>query len=267
MMRRMLTRPLRAAVRTTSGRARWQWLWRRLHHEALIGRHFGEGDFHRSGELAALQRVQAARPRATVVLDVGANHGGWSLEARRLWPGAAVHAFEPAQETFDRLVAATKDARVVCVRAACGVEPGVGRLHSVPGMPGLSSLHDRDLSGVNLTMTEVEEVPVTTLAAYCEQQGITEVDMLKVDAEGHDLAVLLGAGALITEGRVAAVQFEFGGTNIDARTFLRDFVRLLEPRYRIFRLLLDGLEELDYSEREEVFVATNYLALRSDLLT
>ena len=37
MMRRLLTRPLHAAVRATSGRTSWQWLWRRLHHEALIG--------------------------------------------------------------------------------------------------------------------------------------------------------------------------------------------------------------------------------------
>jgi FkbM family methyltransferase len=265
-MRGLLTRPLRAAARATAGRSRWQWLWRRLHAEALVGRHFGEGDFLRSGELAALQRVRRSRPQAAVVLDVGANHGGWALEARQMWPGAAVHAFEPATETFDRLLEATQDAGITCVRAACGAENGVAELHSVPGLPGLSSLHDRDLTGVNLTMTEIEEVPVTTLATYCAQQGITEIDMLKVDAEGHDLAVLLGAGPLITEGRVAAVQFEFGGTNIDARTFLRDFVRLLSPHYRIYRLLLDGLEELHYSEREEIFVATNYLALRADLV-
>ena len=265
-MRRLVTRPLRAAARATAGRSRWQWLWQRLHEEALVGRHFGEGDLHRSGELAALQRVHRARPRARVILDVGANHGGWAIEARGLWPGAAVHAFEPARDTFERLVTATEDAGVTCVRVACGAVVGVADLHSVPGMPGLSSLHDRDLSGVNLAMTEVERVPVTTVAAYCEEQGIVEVDMLKVDAEGHDYDVLLGAGTLITEGRIAAVQFEFGGTNIDARTFLRDFVRLLSPHYRIYRLLLDGLEELHYSEREEIFVATNYLALRSDVV-
>ena len=153
------------------------------------------------------------------------------------------------------------------MRSACGSEVGTAEIHSVPGLPGLSSLHDRDLSAVDLVMNEVEEVPVTTREVYCSQQGLTEVDFLKVDAEGHDLAVLQGAGALITEGRVAAVQFEFGGTNIDARTFLRDFVRLLSPHYRLYRLLLDGLEELHYSEREEIFVATNYLALRTDLAT
>ena len=262
-LRSLVARPVLRLLRTTAGRSRWQWLWRRLHHEVLLGRNFGEGDFTRSGELAAMRRVGAARPHARVVVDVGANHGGWALEARRQWADAAIHAFEPAAATYRRLVAATEGADITCVPMACGDEPGSGRLHSVPGMPGLSSMHERDLSGVTLTMSEVEEISVTTLDAYCAEQGITEIDMLKVDAEGHDLAVLLGARSMIEHGQIAAIQFEFGGTNIDSRTFLRDFVRLLTPRYRLYRLLVDGVEELDYSEREEIFVATNFLAERS----
>lgn len=263
MIRTLLTRPVVRALRATAGRTRWQWLWRRLHAEALIGRNFGEGDFTRSGELAVLRRVQADRPNARVIVDVGANHGGWSLEARRLWPEAAIHAFEPSAATYERLVSATEGAGITCVRLACSDKPGVAELHSVPGLPGLSSMHERDLSGVALTMSEIEQVPVTTLETYCREQGITEIDLLKVDAEGHDLAVLQGAGSLVTEGKVGAIQFEFGGTNIDSRTFLRDFVRLLSPHYHLYRLLLDGVEPLDYSEREEIFVATNYLAERS----
>ena len=100
---------------------------------------------------------------------------------------------------------------------------------------------------------------MTTVDAYCAAEGIERVDYLKVDAEGHDLAVLQGAAGMLEVG-VRFVQFEFGGGNIDSRTFLRDFVRLLEPRYRISRVLTDGLEPVDYSERDEVFLTTNFLA-------
>lgn len=262
-LRGVLTRPALRFLRITGGLSRWQWMWRRLHEESLSGRNFGEGDFRRSGELAALDLLHQRNPAAQVVLDVGANDGSWALEARRLWPVADIHAFEPSEATFALLTEATCGTGIACVRSACIDRPGTGRLHSVPGMSGLSSLHERDLRAVQLTMTDVEEVPVTTVAAYCQEHRITHIDLLKIDVEGHELSVLQGAGALVTEGRIAAIQFEFGGTNIDSRTFLRDFVDLLSPRYRIHRLLIDGLEELRYSERQEIFVATNFLALAS----
>ena len=56
-------------------------------------------------------------------------------------------------------------------------------------------------------------------------------------------------------------QFEFGGTDIDSRIFLRDFFRLFEPTHRVHRLVRDGMESLDYSERAEVFDTSHFLAL------
>jgi hypothetical protein len=131
----------------------------------------------------------------------------------------------------------------------------------VPGISGLASLHARDLTEHHLAMTATEDVPVTTVDDYCAEHDIGRIDFLKVDAEGHDLAVLKGARGAIDEGRVRLIQFEFGGANIDSRTYLRDFVRLLTPRYKLHRLMVDGVEPVDYTEAEEVFVTANYLAV------
>jgi hypothetical protein len=109
-------------------------------------------------------------------------------------------------------------------------------------------------------MDRVERIALTTLDSYCAFEGIQKIDFLKIDAEGHDLEVLKGASTMLAEGRITYVQFEFGGANIDSRTFLRDFVTLLTPRYSLWRLLSDGVELLEYSEREEIFITTNFLA-------
>jgi FkbM family methyltransferase len=194
------------------------------------------------------------------VLDVGANVGGWSLAARRNWPHADIHAFEPAAATYALLSAAVQDADVTVVRAACGASTGVVTLHSVPGLPGLTSVYPRDLLEHRLEMSGIEDVPMITVDDYCSDIGIDRIDFLKVDAEGHDLAVLHGAASMLNTGRIRFVQFEFGGANIDSRTFLRDFVRLLEPRYALSRLLVNGLESLAYSEAEEIFMTANFLA-------
>jgi len=64
--------------------------------------------------------------------------------------------------------------------------------------------------------------------------------------------------------RVGVVQFEFGGCNIDTRTFLQDFWYLLTGAgYRLHRLGPNGLTPVDrYRETDEVFVTTNYFAAR-----
>jgi FkbM family methyltransferase len=165
----------------------------------------------------------------------------------------------PSERVHGELVAATAGRGITCVRAACGDRPGAADLYVVEGLDELSSLHRRDLASHGMTMTALETVDVTTVDAYCAAQGIERVDYLKVDAEGHDLAVLQGAAGMLEVG-VRFVQFEFGGGNIDSRTFVRDFVRLLEPRYRVSRMLTDGLEAVEYSERDEVFLTTNFLA-------
>jgi FkbM family methyltransferase len=245
--------------RAVNGKARWQPLFRRLHRLALAGRNYGEGDCASSGEISVLRHSWTARAKDAVVLDVGANLGAWTENVLAEWPNAQVHAFEPAAETFQSLVSRV-GRRATCVNVACGAEVGQVTLHSVQGLPGLSSLYERDLSDHDLAVTSHEEVTVTTVDDYCASNAIEHVDFLKIDAEGHDLAVLQGAQRMLSDGRVECIQFEFGGANLDSRTYLRDFVRMLEPRYKIFRILVDAVEPLEYSEAEEVFVTSNFLA-------
>lgn len=249
----------RRFVRQTAGRRKWQVFYAKLHRMSLAGRNIGEGSFEVSGEIAVLDWAARTMPEAKVVVDVGANMGGWAMEAARRWPSARVFAFEPSASTFKQLVERAGSS-VTCVQSAIGDTVEVARLHQVPGVSGLSSLYARDLADHSMEMSVVEEVPVTTLDAFAAERGITHIDFLKIDAEGHDLAVLRGAKALIDGGLINMIQFEFGGANIDSRTYLRDFVRLLESHYQISRMLIDGLEPLAYSEREEIFVTTNFIA-------
>ena len=255
-----LRRTAGRALRLTAGKAEWQFIWRRLHAASLVGRNFGQADVDRSGELPALRYVRAKRPEAKVILDVGANVGHWSTQARRFWPSAAIHAFEPARETYERLVEARHEHRATCVQAACGAVSGTATLYAVRGFPGLSSLYERNLEAHELSMQPDEIATVTTVDEYCLEQEIDGIDYLKIDTEGHELAVLQGATRMIEQGRIAFIQFEFGGANLDSRTYLRDFVDLLTPRYRISRMLSNGFEPLAYRESEEVFVTTNFLA-------
>jgi hypothetical protein len=84
---------------------------------------------------------------------------------------------------------------------------------------------------------------------------------MKLDVEGHELAVFEGAAALLQQDAISVVQFEFGGCNIHSRTYFQDFFDLLAPRFDLFRVLPYTLYPIShYRETDEVFVTTNYVA-------
>ena len=61
---------------------------------------------------------------------------------------------------------------------------------------------------------------------------------------------------------INVIQFEFGGCNIDTKTFFQDFWYFFEERgFDLFRISPFGLIHITkYRETDEFFVSTNYLA-------
>jgi FkbM family methyltransferase len=227
----------------------------------------GEGiDDHRlNGERRLLRSVaQSAGPDA-VFFDVGANVGRWSLEASRLAPRGHVYAFEPHPAAFAELVRSVAGRNISCHPVALGSTPGRAQLHFDPSVTVLSSLHERDLESFGVALDNTVEVEVSTIDAFCDAENVQSVDFVKIDVEGHELETLRGARTSLESGRIAAVQFEYGGTYLDAGIRLRDVVQVLPERYEVFRLVPWGLMPLDDADlRQESFLFSNYAALRRD---
>jgi len=53
---------------------------------------------------------------------------------------------------------------------------------------GCASLYNRK----GLVMAKAEQVKILTLDGFCADKGINRIDYLKLDVEGHELAVLRG---------------------------------------------------------------------------
>ena len=201
------------------------------------------------------------------IFDIGANIGLYSEELRKYFPESRIYAFEPSsassikfQERF------MDDEKIFLVRSAVGKSNGESVLYSDYESSGLASLTSRRLDHFGIKFENSERISILTLDQWCQENHVLP-DLIKIDVEGHELDVLEGAQNLIRE--VSLIQFEFGGCNIDTRTFFQDFFYFFKNiNFDLYRITPNGLQKITkYAEEDEYFVTTNYLALNSELKT
>jgi FkbM family methyltransferase len=253
--------------------------WRRaLRIAGLKAFHFSENNENshssRNGEAWLVRKVVECgirrRAEALVVFDVGSNVGDYTrlvlLEAGRAHCPVHVHAFEPSPhnaEILQRVFANEPTVQMTC--AAAGEEPGEAILYS--GRSGSSQASLVKRSNLPEATTGEISVPVLRLDQYMQTRGIERVDLLKLDIEGAELAALQGLGDRLNPKTVDLIQFEYGGTTLDAKVWLRDFYALLSNRgFVIAKLLPHALEVRPYHAWMEHYGYANYLALSPQFL-
>lgn len=139
------------------------------------------------------------------IFDVGANVGQTVRQIVSAYPAVPVHAFEPVSSTFESLRSAVEPLpQVVPHCLALGSRPGRAIMRAIPGNVTNRILAEPPLHG------QTEEVEVTTGDLFCAAHGIAQIGILKIDAEGHDLEVLVGFRGMLAERRCAYVQVECG---------------------------------------------------------
>jgi FkbM family methyltransferase len=221
-----------------------------------------------SGERAFLVRLASVRKNRYCVFDVGANQGQFASQVVSAlgMNNLDLHCFEPSSSTFLILNDAMQPYPGLHLNnEALGKEMGGAVLYSNEVGSGLASLTRRRLDHFGIDFSRVEDVVVSTLDNYCATRGIEHIDLLKVDVEGHELDVLFGAESMFKANAIDMVIFEFGGCNIDTRTFFQDYFYFFsEKNMVIYRITPSGyLMRIEkYSEICEQFRTTNFCAIR-----
>lgn len=146
--------------------------------------------------------------RMDVVFDVGANEGQSARRFIETYPGVRILCFEPVFETFEALIEnVSSEDQVECYRFALGGE-SAEKFMSVSENRLMSHLikGEQEHEGTD----QRESVSVRTMDNFCEEEGIERVNYLKIDTEGHDLEVLLGADAMLSQQAVDLIEVEAG---------------------------------------------------------
>ncbi len=252
-------------LRPFVGKKRYYVFWRKMFRASLMGMNVGNGGgFESSGEKYVMQYVKehVARQQQPVLFDVGANVGMYAQELLNHFHDPRIHCFEPAEGTFAILSQNIQSPNVTLNHFGLSDACSENVLFFDKEGSGLASLYQRQ--GVDSSRKET--VRLNTLDHYCEEHNISHIDFLKMDIEGNELNALRGGGRMLSDGRIRAIQMEFGGCNIDSRTYFRDFWNLLHEDYEVYRVLIDGLYRIEaYFEILELFTCTNYLFVNKNV--
>lgn len=220
------------------------------------------GGFRQTGEAHLLRQWGKTFPFIhnennpdPVVFDVGANIGAWGdLLLQHATGPFSLHSFEPV-ERYRGPGVLTK----IAISDTNEFKTFYKREWQRTGS-GESSMYERRFDKDKLGKVEIMTVPTIRLDTYIESTGIGHIDFLKIDVEGHELAVLKSLGKYLNPNFVKIIQFEYGPTYVDAGAYLLDMYELLKD-YKICKMFPNHLEETPYHGDREDFQFTNYVAL------
>jgi FkbM family methyltransferase len=210
--------------------------------------------------------MRALLPACRGMMDVGANLGLYTLLASRLMPSdGQIVAFEASPIEHAKLawtILRNKLANVEVIHAA--VSDALGTATIYQSLAGAGALNRLDRPAKTSGEWEPTKVSMTTIDAWAATHGKIPIDLLKIDVEGHELPVLVGAQSLIRNWR-PLILIEVNAARASARSAPREiWDHLVGINYRWFAIQ-PGASTL--TPVEEPGTAINFLAVPCEPLS
>jgi FkbM family methyltransferase len=200
-----------------------------------------------------------------VVVDIGAHVGYYTLlAAKQAGPNGKVYAFEPEQGNHALLqknIETNGYNNVVATRMAVSDRRGSSTLFLTALDSGRHSMYHHGLP-------ERGSVPVetTTLDSFLESEGWPHVDLIKIDVEGAEIAVLDGMPRLFGECPDLKLIIEFNPALLqDGGTAPHDFLERLSSLGWTIRIVEEPTGLLPLAEGDAPALVNRLLAADSSV--
>lgn len=147
-----------------------------------------------------------------VIIDAGANRGAMTEHFLKQYESPEILAFEAIPELAEALKTRfSNKPNVRIINCALGEKEKKARFH-ITGNLSSSSIYkptreNIDYHGTALSISRVIDVKVNKLSTFIGK--FRSIDILKLDVQGYELAVLKGAGSSLKKVKVITAEVEF----------------------------------------------------------
>jgi FkbM family methyltransferase len=133
---------------------------------------------------------------ASVVVDIGANVGDFSIQAARLCPDGRVIAVEPVRSAGEMIAEHAHLNGVSNVKWICAALAGENQ-----------PIRARTAGNPYAGSGEQQDCPTLTLASLLAAEGLDGIDLLKLDCEGAEWDILPASEAVLPKIRQLCMEF------------------------------------------------------------
>jgi FkbM family methyltransferase len=208
----------------------------------------GKAILANSFETAELEYIKNELTNDSVFIDIGSNTGVYSLVIASKSSDIQVHAFDPINLNTS-LLASSIDinsfSNITVNKTCVGDYDGTVEF-SISSDSAYSSMLD---SGRKPELTKVN-LPIIKLDTYIRDMGISKVDIIKIDVEGAEKLVILGASNILSNSllRPKLMMIELFDLNLKAfKTSVKEVVDLMTlNKYQPFVLENGNLVSFNY---------------------
>jgi FkbM family methyltransferase len=227
----------------------------------------GEYAFASNGEKFAIEQFARIQGPQAIIWDVGAHLGEYAMEAHRTMPEARIVSFEIVPEIAEQMQRKLSGDWLELKQI--GLSDAIGEIDVAwnKNQDTTNSINLFAYEHIDRSNIEMRRCPITTID-HLVAAGETPPDLLKIDVEGHEKAVLFGARQLLSGGQAPVmIQFEYGGTWIPSAATLYSVQQYLEGfGYSVGRLYPGHVEFKRYSWQDEHYRMGNIIACRNEAL-
>lgn len=145
-------------------------------------------------EKVSMQIWIALAIKSKFIMDIGANTGVFALVSKTVNPGSRVFAFEPVKRVFEKLQRNVEINHFDVISVCNGISDskGYATIYDLPTDHVYSVTINENTNPPDRKVIPTQ-IEVITLDDYCEQVKLEQIDLLKIDVETHEPAVLRGA--------------------------------------------------------------------------
>lgn len=147
------------------------------------------------------------------VIDIGANEGQVALQFNKLFPNAKIYAFEPLHDCFIKLNANLKNVpNFKSFNLALGDKKENKNIYRSSFAPSSSLLKMKELHKELFTFSAdetLETIAVDTLDNVMEELELNDNILLKIDVQGYEDRVIMGARNILGRAKVIIIETSF----------------------------------------------------------